>query len=90
MITPAFALALTLATLWGAAFHFALGGGVGQLARYLVAGWLGFAMGHFVGVALGNPYWKIGAVQVFPASLAAFAFLCQAARRQNRAHTRVR
>ena len=90
MLTPAFALAITLATLWGAAFHFALGGGMGRMARFLLTGWLGFALGQFVGQTLGNPHWTIGSIQVFPASLGAIALLFHTALRTGSARSRVR
>ena len=90
MLTPALALAITLATFWGTTFHFVLGGGKGRLVRFLLAGWAGFALGQFVGEALGNDHWTIGSIQAFSASLGAIAFLVHTALRTGGAGSRVR
>ena len=87
--TPAMILSILIATLWGAAFHFVLGGGFRRWLRFMVAGWLGFALGHFLGQILGNDIWVIGAVQVFPASIGAFVLLVDAALRTGRGQSRV-
>jgi hypothetical protein len=49
-----------LSTVYGALFHLWLGGGSRRLALYLLAAWLGFALGHFVGEALSISVLKIG------------------------------
>ena len=71
MLTPAFALAITLATLWGAAFHFALGGWDGADGAFLVGGMgSGFALGQFVGAnAWEIPIGRSAPFRLFPASL---------------------
>jgi hypothetical protein len=66
---PALFLAGILSTLYGALFHLWQGGGAQRLALYLLAGWLGFALGHLVGNALGINWLMIGAVNVFSATL---------------------
>lgn len=89
MLTPAAVLGITIATLWGTAFHFVLGGGVGRLLRFILVGWAGFAIGQLVGQTLGNDLWVIGSIQVFPASLGAFVLLIHTAFRTGRIRSRV-
>jgi hypothetical protein len=62
-------LGFALSTIYGAGFHLALGGGSRRLALYLLAGWLGFALGHFVGDALGITILKIGVLNTFAATI---------------------
>lgn len=62
-------LAFALATLYGAAFHVWQGGGARRLALYLLAGWLGFLIGHFGGDALGIHLVKVGALNAFSATI---------------------
>lgn len=62
-------LAFTLATLYGAGFHLWQGGGSKRLALYLLAGWLGFVLGHLVGNAVGLRWLMVGALNVLPATL---------------------
>ena len=88
-LTPATILCFLIATLWGAMFHFVLGGGYKRLLRFMIAGWVGFALGQFVGLILGNDIWVIGSVQVFPASVGAFVLLIDTAWRTGRDHSRV-
>jgi uncharacterized membrane protein YeaQ/YmgE (transglycosylase-associated protein family) len=58
-----------LATLYGAGFHLWQGGGAKKLALFLLAGWLGFALGHWVGNALGMHIMTVGALNWFTATL---------------------
>jgi len=62
-------LAVALATMYGAGFHVWQGGGARRLALYLLAGWLGFALGHIVGNALNIHLLPIGELNFFPATL---------------------
>ena len=66
---PALFLAGILSTLYGALFHLWQGGGARRLALYLLAGWLGFALGHVVGNALDLELMKVGALNVLTATL---------------------
>ncbi|MCY3836331.1 MAG: hypothetical protein OXF83_07870 [Anaerolineaceae bacterium] len=90
LLTPATLLGFLIATFWGAAFHFVLGGGYRRLFRFLLAGWLGFALGQSIGQLLENEIWVIGTLQVFPASLGAFVILFDTALRTAGHRTRVR
>jgi hypothetical protein len=62
-------LGFALSTIYGAGFHLALGGSARRLALYLLAGWLGFALGHFVGDALGITLLKVGVLNTFAATV---------------------
>jgi hypothetical protein len=42
-----------IATLIGAGFHLLLGGDARRLAMFLIAGWVGFALGQLVGDIVG-------------------------------------
>jgi hypothetical protein len=69
MTTAALLLGFTLSTLYGAGFHLWQGGGAKKLALFLLAGWLGFALGHWVGDALGIRIMMVGALNWFTATL---------------------
>ncbi len=66
-----------MATLYGAAFHVLAGGDARRLAFFLIAGWLGFALGQIFGVAFGVDVLDIGSLHTasatFGAILALFA-----------------
>jgi hypothetical protein len=62
-------LGFTLATLYGAGFHLWRGGGARRLALYLLAGWLGFTLGHLLGDATGLLLFRVGTLNVFSATL---------------------
>lgn len=69
MTLQALLVGFALSTIYGAGFHLALGGGSRRLALYLLAGWLGFALGHFVGAALGLTLLRVGVLNVFAATV---------------------
>jgi len=75
LISPGLALAVILATAYGAAFHLWRGGGYGHLARYLLAAWVGFALGQAVGWLSGWPVGLVGQVYVLEATLGSAVFL---------------
>ncbi len=61
--------AFLLATLYGAGFHLWQGGNARQLLLYLLTGWVGFAVGHFVGGWVGFTFFSAGALHILPATL---------------------
>lgn len=67
--------AFIVATLLGAVFHLIVGGDARRLALFLLAGWLGFAIGHIVGVSLEIDLLNIGTLRVFPAVVGALITL---------------
>lgn len=61
--------------MFGAAAHLLFGGDIRRLAIFLLAGWIGFAVGHFVGVFLGIDVFNIGTLRVVSASVGALIAL---------------
>ncbi|MEP7356659.1 MAG: hypothetical protein ABI847_05425 [Anaerolineales bacterium] len=68
MTIQSWLLAFTLSTIYGAGFHLWQGGGARRLALYLLAGWLGFALGHLAGDALNIHVLQVGALNAFSAT----------------------
>jgi hypothetical protein len=64
-----------LATLFGACFHLIFGGDARRLAIFLLAGWIGFGLGHVAGVFFGIDFLNIGTLHVVSASLGALIAL---------------
>jgi uncharacterized membrane protein YeaQ/YmgE (transglycosylase-associated protein family) len=75
MTLPTLILAFALATVYGAGFHLWQGGGSRRLLLYLLAGWLGFALGHFVGEWLGLAFLRLGGLNAFTATLGSMVAL---------------
>ncbi|HEY64167.1 MAG TPA: hypothetical protein G4O02_06305 [Caldilineae bacterium] len=74
-IPPAWALGLLLASLYGTIFHIWRGRSLSDLPRFLLAGWLGFALGHLGGHLLHITPFRIGELNVLSASLGAWVAL---------------
>ncbi len=68
-------LGFALSTIIGAGFHLWMGGSSRRLALYLMAGWLGFALGHFVGAALNIAALRVGQLNVFSAAVGSLVAL---------------
>lgn len=68
-------LGFLLATIYGASFHLVLGGAARRIVLYVVAAWLGFTLGHFVGDLLHIDLLKLGAVHLFSASVGSWIAL---------------
>ncbi len=75
MPSPAFTFAFILATICGAGFHLIVGGDIRWLALYLLTGWVGFALGHLVGVLLDISFLQVGVLRAFPAVSGALLML---------------
>lgn len=69
MTLPSVLFAFILATLFGAAFHLLMGGDARRFALYLLAGWLGCAVGQVVGTALAIDLFAIGPLRTGAAAL---------------------
>lgn len=77
-MTPAasgLVLGFLLATAYGAGFHLILGGPARRIALYILAAWIGFALGHFLGDLFNITLLKLGALYLFSASLGAWIAL---------------
>ena len=75
MPSPSVTFGFILATLYGATFHLIVGGDARKLALYLLAGWLGFALGHIAGVVFGVDVLSIGPLRTLSATLGAWLAL---------------
>lgn len=62
-------LGFLLATAYGAGFHFILGGPARRIWLYVLAAWLGFTIGHFLGDLFHITLLKLGALNLASASL---------------------
>lgn len=69
LLSPPFVLSVLLSTALATLFNLWQGGNPRDLAVYLVAGWLGFAVGERLGDWLGLNLLMIGQVHVAEASL---------------------
>lgn len=67
--------AFLLATAYGAGFHLFVGGPARRIPIYIVASWIGFTVGHFVGAVLGISWFKLGTVHLLTASITAWLVL---------------
>ena len=68
-------LGFLLATAYGAGFHVLVGGPARRIILYLVAAWIGFALGHVIGDLIGLDWLRLGALQLFSASVGAWVAL---------------
>lgn len=75
MTLPTLLIGLLISTLYGALFHVWRGGGMGRLILYLILGWTGFWLGHFVGEWLGWTFNSLGALHLGMATLTSAVFL---------------
>jgi hypothetical protein len=67
-----------LATLFGAGFHIIVGGDARRLALFLLAGWVGFGLGHLVGVIFAISIFNIGTLHIATAAFGAVMALLSA------------
>jgi len=72
---PTATFAFILATLYGAGFHFVVGGDVRRLALFLLSAWIGFALGHLLGVTFGIDILNIGTLRIVAATIGALVAL---------------
>ena len=75
---PTLTFAFIIATLLGAGFHFVVGGDVRRLALFLLAGWVGFALGHMLGVLFEINFLNIGTLRIVAAAGGALVALMAA------------
>lgn len=75
MPNPIFTFAFIIATIYGASFHFIMGGSARRLALFLLTGWVGFLLGHYIGVAFEIDIANIGSLHFMSASVSALVLL---------------
>lgn len=68
---PSILFGFVLATLFGSVFHLLVGGDVRRLALFLLASWIGFALGHITGDLIGVDLFDIGPLNMLNATMGA-------------------
>ncbi|MDQ7035170.1 MAG: hypothetical protein Q9P01_10145 [Anaerolineae bacterium] len=76
ILGPTFVFAFVIATMMGALFHLIVGGNARRLALFLLAGWIGFALGHIGGGTLGISFLPIGQLRIVRQFLERFYLDC--------------
>lgn len=71
----ALVLGFLLATAYGTGFHVLLGGPARRILLYVLAAWIGFVLGHFLGDLLNIELLKLGVLHLFSATLGAWIAL---------------
>ncbi|MCD6290758.1 MAG: hypothetical protein J7M34_09680 [Anaerolineae bacterium] len=74
-IPPAWALGMLLASIYATIFYIWRGMSLRDLPRFLIAGWLGFALGQWCGHVTHFSILQIGQLNIVEASLGAWATL---------------
>lgn len=74
-IAAGLVLGFLLSTIYGAVFHLIIGGPPRRLLLYVVASWIGFAAGHFLGDLFGIETFKLGAIHLLAASIGSWIAL---------------
>ena len=72
---PTVTFGFMIATLLGSGFHFIAGGDSRRLAVFLLAGWLGFLVGHFAGGSFNIAIFDVGSLRLLPAASGAILAL---------------
>jgi hypothetical protein len=75
MTTPGLLLGFLLSTLYGALFHFWLGGRGSKLLLFFVLSWIGFWVGHFVAAVFTLGFASLGPLNLGMATLGSIAIL---------------
>ena len=68
-------LGFLLATAYGTLFHLLIGGPARRLVLYVVASWLGFGIGHFLGGMLLLNWYQLGPLNLLSASVGSWIAL---------------
>ena len=75
LLSPALVLGAVLSTAYAALFHLWHKGGIAALWNDLLAAWLGFAGGYFVGDVAGVQLLKVGHLDIFSGTVGAMLAL---------------
>lgn len=75
MNLPALVFGLLIASGIGLAYHLIRGGSLRRMLLYLLSGWIGFAAGQLAGEWLGWHLLRLGALNLFAATLGALLSL---------------
>lgn len=72
---PTVTFAFIIATLLGASFHLIVGGDARRLALFLLVGWVGFSLGHLIGIIFEIDLMNIGSLRIVSACAGAIVAL---------------
>lgn len=75
MTIPSLLFAVLLASLYGFVYHLVRGGGLGRLLLFLIFGWMGFGLGHLLGVWRGWVFLPVGELNVGMSTLGSLLLL---------------
>jgi hypothetical protein len=75
MPSPSITFGFIIATLFGAGFHLVFGGDARRLGLFLLAGWIGFGIGHVLGILFEIDLFTVGSLRMLPAILGMFIAL---------------
>jgi uncharacterized membrane protein YeaQ/YmgE (transglycosylase-associated protein family) len=75
MTYPAILFGIIISTLYGSAFHFWRGGGIGRLVLYLIFGWIGFWLGHGLGSYFEFTFDMLGPIHLGSATVGSLVLL---------------
>ena len=75
MNVPAAVFGFLIASAAGLLYHLVRGGPLPRLLLYLASSWIAFGIGHFVGGWMDLSLLRVGAINLFPALLAALLAL---------------
>lgn len=68
-------LGLLLATVYGTLFHVLIGGPARRLLLYVMASWIGFALGHLAGDVFLIDWFQLGPLNLLSASVGSWVAL---------------
>lgn len=68
-------LGFLLSTAYGSGFHVVMGGPARRILLYVLAAWIGFGLGHFIGDLLSIEIFQLGPLHLLTASLGAWIAL---------------
>jgi len=75
MTIPSLVFAALIASLYGALFHLFRGGGSGRIFLYLLFSWVGFVLGHLIGIWQEWILLPIGQLNLGMSTLGSFVVL---------------
>ncbi len=68
-------LGFLLSTAYGSGFHVIMGGPARRILLYVLAAWIGFGLGHFIGDLLNISIFQLGTLHLLTASIGAWIAL---------------
>jgi len=75
MTIPAIVLGVVVSTIYSSAFHLWRGGGAGRYFTFLILGWIGFWLGHFIGAQFGLDFLIVGPLRLGMATIGSLVIL---------------